>query len=90
MAILVFVMAHFYARKRKVTMVHLLTILSLILSSALQGRVKQNLESLKMYIVTGGLRCSTAATQAPSPFTVTCSVDDGRAIAIIAVLLVIY
>ena len=40
-------------------------------------------------IVTG-LGCSTAATQAPSPFTVTCSVDDGRAIAIITALLVIY
>ena len=40
-------------------------------------------------IVTG-LMCSTAATQAPSPFTVTCSVDNGWAIAITTVLLVIY
>ena len=29
-----------------------------------------------------GPTCSTAATETPPPFTITCSVDDGRAIAI--------
>ena len=29
-----------------------------------------------------GPTCSTAATETPPPFTMTCSVDDGRAIAI--------